>query len=157
MLIFIDGTRAGVRTLKKGDWEKGLHRLKPWEAMATQSLIQIIRREMLVLEERELVYVEVKGKKEQKEKEWGGQKRQEENLCDREMCGYGFANVCVCIHICAHAHVRKEKNRAMRQRKAKQGFFTQREMMQRAQAGTEVLPQDRADNPLSRKHRSKWI
>lgn len=42
-------------------------------------------------------------------------------------------------------------------RKAKQDLFPQGEMLQRAQAATEVLAQDQADNPLSRKRTSKRI
>lgn len=63
MLIFTDGTRL-VLEHSKGDREEGLHGLKPWEATATQSLIQMMSREVLVLEEKELVCVEVRRKTE---------------------------------------------------------------------------------------------
>lgn len=73
-----------------------------------------------------------------------------------KMCVCGFANVCLHAYLCT-CLCEIEQNRERRERKARQDSFMQGEMMQRAQAGTKVLPQDRADNPLSRKRRSKRI
>lgn len=72
------------------------------------------------------------------------------------MCG--FANVCLHAYLCTGLCERWSKNRDGRKKKAKQGFFTQGEMMQRARASTKsVTHRTRADNPLSRKRRSKRI
>lgn len=79
MLIFIDGTRL-VLEHSKGDREEGLYGLKPWEATATQSLIQMMCREMLVLEEKELVCGS--------QKENGGRKadKTRKRMCLTEKC-----------------------------------------------------------------------
>lgn len=65
--------KTGVKMLKE-DREEGLCGLKPREALPTQSLIQMMCREMLVLEERELVSVEVKEKMEGRKELWGTKK-----------------------------------------------------------------------------------
>ena len=119
--------------------------------MPTQSLIQMMCREMLVLEERELVSVEVKEKMEREKKRKGGGGRQEVNVFDRKMCVCGFANVRLHAYLCTCPCEREGRGQQ------RHGVFTQGGMMQRALAGTKVLPQDQADNPLSRKRRSKRI
>lgn len=63
-------------------------------------------REMLVLEERELVSVEVKGKMERERKRVGGAEKDRERMCLTENCVYVDLWTCVCMHICAHARVR---------------------------------------------------
>ena len=65
-------------------------------------------REMLVLEERELVYVEVKGKmeRERKREGVGGAEKDRERMCLTEKCVHVDLRTCVCMHICAHARVR---------------------------------------------------
>lgn len=66
---------------------------------------------MLVLEERELVSVEVKGKMERERKREGGlRKTGGECVWQKNVCMW-ILQTCVCIHICAHGRVRdKEKN-----------------------------------------------
>lgn len=71
--------------------------------MAIQSLIQMMCREMLVLEEKELVCVEVKWKMEREREKRVVAKKER----DRKTCG--FAKTCVCMHICAHARARLSK------------------------------------------------
>lgn len=77
-------------------------------------------------------------------------------MSDRKLCVCGFVDVCLHAYLCT-CPCEIEQSGERRERKAKRDSFTQGEMMQRAQAGTKVLPQDRADNPLSRKRRSKRI
>lgn len=63
-------------------------------------------REMLVLEEKELVCVEVKGKMEGEKKSRGAEK-DGERMCVTEKCV--DLQTCVRMRICAHARVRLSK------------------------------------------------
>lgn len=69
--------------------------------MATQSLIQMMCHEMLVLEERELVSLEVKMKwRERKRVLQGDRRTGREHLDEKRVCGF----LCLHVHMCSCLH-----------------------------------------------------